>query len=409
MPGQDDPLPDLELAPKEVTTNKSFLEYKAELAEFLQMNASVIKGIRAGDYTAEQIEKLIKQKEKVIQTINAKENPSSTDTPPDTIDQTQNIIASVGATIPASVRARGLTELSNGSAGTKSPSCNDVNPMSKPRTTCSFQVCHTCRPFWKDRPYSSFEAVLEGEAQPLSAVDFQFLPVMNRDLMLNVGLRKQPTPPLASGQTIYSTDNMFDQYDVDRDEDDISVDWTSDTNGESDSSGSDHLDSSHLYPCPGALQCPVYSRHSGCAYDSGFDDGRRAVNHGFLAEHHFDRHTPDNSRSHLHRLMTNIADTPGGSSSTASTLSLPTPTTAPLAPLLPTDDTFDIALKKQLGKVAKAKSVGDEIGKEKENRKMELHARESNSSLGSEIEVAGGVALKEEAVERGVPDIITDK
>lgn len=415
IPGQDDSLPDLNLAPNFVSSDKSFYEANAQLAEYLRMSASIVQGFRAGDYDAEQVKKLIDQRKHVIRTINAKENPSSDDLAPGAIDQTQNIIASVGTAAPVFPRGRDSTTLSTNdtdrSTGARtgyallSPTV-DIKPPPRAKLTCSFQVCHACRPFWKDRPYCSFESVLAGEASSLTEADLQCMPVMDRDIMLNVGLRKPETPPCASVRSNRSTDMAFISYNANGDDDEISVDWTSDTNGESDSS-SDHLDSAQLYPCPGALQCPVYSRNSGCAYDVGFDDGRRAINHGFLAEQHLDRSTPDNSRSLLHSLMTNIADTPGGSSSTASTLSLPTPTTAPLTPLLPTDDTFDIALRKQLGKIVKAKSVCEGLGKE--NRKINLRGSESNSSIGSEVEVDGGVALKEEAVERGVPDIITTK
>lgn len=37
----------------------------------------------------------------------------------------------------------------------------------------------------------------------------------------------------------------------------------------------------------------------------------------------------------------------------------------------------------------------------------DLSGRSSHDSYGSEVEVEGGVALKEEAVESGLPDILT--
>ena len=115
----------------------------------------------------------------------------------------------------------------------------------------------------------------------------------------------------------------------------------------------------------------------------------------------------------LHRVRGDMNDTPGGTSSTASSISLPTPNTMPLAPLTPTDESFDEALSRRLGKSSKAVSMLELEALPSEKRRsrrwgLGMRGKESSSSLGSEVEVEGGVALTEEAVETGTPDIATD-
>ncbi|KAK1057623.1 hypothetical protein LTR74_013997, partial [Friedmanniomyces endolithicus] len=126
------------------------------------------------------------------------------------------------------------------------------------------------------------------------------------------------------------------------------------------------------------------------------------------------RMTPDNSLTRLRRVRGNISDTPGGgSTSTASSISLPTPGFAPLTPIMPTDQSFEDALTMRLSKPGKAATIcGPYLsGKQWSGRYglgPGLHGEDSSSSLGSEVEVECGVALRESAVQDGVPDILTD-
>lgn len=134
--------------------------------------------------------------------------------------------------------------------------------------------------------------------------------------------------------------------------------------------------------------------------------------------------TPDTSLSRLRRVKDGLHDTPdGASSSTASSISLPTPCTVPLTPLTPTKESFDQVLARRLGKSSKAVSMLEVLPSEKRQACSGFGTGllangsssgdssttgTSSSSLGSELEVAGGVALTEEAVETGQPDIFTD-
>ncbi|KAF7197957.1 hypothetical protein HII31_00671 [Pseudocercospora fuligena] len=382
---QDGPLPDIDGTPV-IPDSSDYFDAKARVAEHLQMSLSVIKGIRNGDYDVDQIDRLISQKENLISVIVEKESQFAdgrTNSVRNSFNP-QNIISSVGAGYQAPyqncrVSASLPTSASSAApmpseAKVATPTKQDSVLGKRSQNKCCFQVCHSCRPYFGDRAYESIETVLGNESNFLN--DLKGLPIMSASLARNIGLR-QPSPHiLRSFQSQQSMDiTVHDSTDDASTQ--ISADWTpTNTNIEDETP----LDSAELFPCPGPLQCPVWSRKSGCAYDAGFDDGKRAENHGYLS-----RITPENSMS---LLTGSIHGTPGEASSTASSISLPTPTRSPLAPL-------------------KANSVCGELNGE--NQKIGLRSKHSSSSFGSEIEVDGGVALTEEAVEARIPDIVTDE
>ncbi|OCK82347.1 hypothetical protein K432DRAFT_225425 [Lepidopterella palustris CBS 459.81] len=57
---------------------------------------------------------------------------------------------------------------------------------------CSFKVCHACRPYYKDRIYVSFGAVFAGELRPLTRQDVKNLPSSNVYILRTIGLRQPP-------------------------------------------------------------------------------------------------------------------------------------------------------------------------------------------------------------------------
>lgn len=384
----DQPVKDLPSSltrPHSLPGGISYFEATARLGEHFQMSPSVVQGIRAGNYSSQQVVKLLKQKEELIETIKKKER-AATESITDSVtlvgSDSSNIVASVGMSAPLQSGNSSplLVTAARSPLNTPSDSTTSTPTKRKGRSNnkkpqfvkCAYKVCQACRPLFRDRMYSSFEAVLNGDVPLLTVRDAQCLPVMDRDVAANFGVRQAPSPTSLS----QSSKDIADANDTD---DEISVDWTPTEGGDS---FAEHLNSAELYPCPGPHQCPVYSRLSGCAYDTGFDDGQRGLNHGFVAGNM----TPDSSR----RLLSMET------SSTASSISLPTPATAPLTPIPSTDEAFAATLRRKLGKARSANfpSTG-------------LRSKDSNSSFGSEVEVQGGVALTEEAVGRGVPDIMT--
>ena len=159
-----------------VSNESSYFEVQAAVAESLGIGASVIEGMRSGDYTIDQIDKLIEQKRHVLAVIRHEENPAGTDTPEMQLQRTKStrqctlegVISSVGTSVVPIV-----PPLSDLRRKTK-PGKTDTSDMSRDATPkvkqqpCNFQVCHTCRPFFKDRLYQSFEQVLSGCEPPVT-------------------------------------------------------------------------------------------------------------------------------------------------------------------------------------------------------------------------------------------------
>ncbi|KAK3067943.1 hypothetical protein LTR53_014864 [Teratosphaeriaceae sp. CCFEE 6253] len=395
-----------------VPNESSYYDVQARLTESLGIKACVVRGIRNRDYTFEQVDKLLEQKRHLLAIISRQENPSSDSPQPQGVRTWVNaaadsIIATVGAAPGLPVQAAAdqahITQSSAVDGGTSGA----LKTTKVQKQSCSFQVCHACRPIFRDRLYMSFDTMLSGRLPTISEHDIRKLRMLDPAIVSTWGLRSPPVLPLPSPPPSGSFDrsmNQGDGYDED------GSDWTptSATITESDSDGQDDGD---LYPCPGAGLCPLWDSHHGCAYDAGFDDGLRALNHGFGPDPDLSRITPEHSLNRLRRLRGSVSDTPGGSTSTASSISLPTPGFAPLTPITPVSQSFEEALTMRLSRLGKAATISGSLLARQQHSGgygLGLHGKDSSSSLGSEVEVLGGVALTEEAVETGVPDIRTD-
>ena len=421
MPGVKDPLPDIDVLPV-FPDCTDFIETAARLAEHLQMSPSIVGGIRAGNYNSDQIHRLLNQRRKTILTIiNAKTlSGMKTSLPlPRTIQSRsnhENVIASVGNDLAKvsqdSYKSTPPTDSTEVPRGTsvedfaKVPSTKSNKFKRKSKHGCNYQVCHACRPFFKDRLHTSFESVLAGQVLPLTEGETERLPIMDPKMALTIGLRRPPMPLLPSAHL--NEDAGITIQDLDDEDDEISVGWTPTTIGESvgDLSRPEPRDQ---YPCPGAGICPVWSHHSGCAYDSDFDDGKKAFNHGFVVDGGYQHVAPAIPRYPLYQRDGGSTGTPGRASSTAASISLPTLVTAPVDSMNPINAGHDVFSVKKAGKVGKAKTVCGDIGHSQRSRPSSLHGKDSKTSMGSEVEVEGGVALTEEAVGTGVPDIITSE
>jgi hypothetical protein len=388
-----------------VPNESNHFEVQAQLAEALGLKHEIVQGIRDGVYSFEQVDRLIEQKKHLLATIRKQENPTGGTTPkpaqimPRGVAMVESIISSVGMSAGAPSEATATT------AASPNESASGAHPSREKKLTCSFQVCHTCRPFFQDRLYMSFEQVFSGHMPAVTEEEIAQLPMFNAAIVQNLGLRIQTSPLPLTG-----TPGDLNIHQTDGPDEEDTTDWTP-TSATITESDCEKADEPELHPCPGAGVCPVFSRYSGCAYESGFDDGLRALHHGFGPSPDLSRMTPENSASRLRRVRGSISDTPGGSTSTTSSISLPTPSTVPLTPITPVDESFEDSLMMRLAKPGKAATIcGPLLEQKRQSGRygLGLRGKDSNSSLGSEVEVEGGVALTEEAVETGVPDILTD-
>ena len=382
-----------------VPDSGSYFEAQAQVAASIGMSASIIKQIIAGAYTFDQIEILLAQRRHVIDTIRRTKNPSTASVPPTPKSVTQHvgapddIITSVGTTASPVAQNLNISALPMSPAGTpcntpaqattpntstsKADKTNSPKKEHKQNQACTYQVCHNCRPFFQDRLAMSFEPALNDEIPALAEKDVMALPVQSAMVVSKLGLRRRlpPSPLRRSEESMDITMHQRDGAGYESFGQETSSDWTltTTTSSEGDSELSDKFD---LSPCPGPGACPVWVENEGCAYDQGLDDGQREISHsqglGISGTDHQSRHMPGS-----------LTSTPDLTPSKGSSVSLPNPPTTPLtAGTLATTYSYSLP-----------------------DRSSPKSNKSSESSRGSEVEVEGGVALTEEAVETRTPDI----
>ena len=214
------------------------------------MKPDIICGIRAGHYTLAQVEILIQQKVHLFQVLQRAET--------DAFDLAEKHCAATRAAeyyakmaLVGNRPGTARPELAPGSPvhslSTDDfkllPSKEDVMAVKKQSETCHFRVCHTCRPYFRDRIHDSFEKMFSEETAPLSDAEVSRLPIMNLNICLELGTRKlfSHSPPISPLQTRQNSGGIQDDQD-----DIISTDWS----GTSDSS-----DETDDFPCPGPSIC----------------------------------------------------------------------------------------------------------------------------------------------------------
>ena len=236
-----------------VPNESSFLDVQARIAESLGIGATVITGIRRGDYSFEQVDTLIEQKRHLLATIRRTERGSADSTPqmhqrPRRNSGLADIIASVGTSAAPTTSMSGANAASR--ASTQIPRRTPTLTRSQEnKQTCNFQVCHACRPFFHDRQYTSFEKVLSGYVPALTEEDIARLPILNPQIVRGLGLRTQharQSPVDRSGSVDITRQRDWCDDDDHSDMTPISV-TTSEL--EMDESRADDDDP---WPCPGA-------------------------------------------------------------------------------------------------------------------------------------------------------------
>ncbi|KAK5167612.1 uncharacterized protein LTR77_007311 [Saxophila tyrrhenica] len=379
--------PSIEALP-EIPDSSNYFEAQAKVAESIGMSKSVIKQMRSGEYTFDQIEILLQQRQHVLDVIHKSQHglshsttPSLKSSPTQSQLPAENVIASVVATATTTSPETTTGHLPMSPAGTPantpaaSTATTPVKNANYSRPTCIHKVCHSCRPFLRDRLPMSFEPVLSNEVPAITETEIKRLPLLNPGVVRNLGLGEvadsSPRTP------IKHTEVAIDQ--VDGPEEDVSSDWTPTS---ASSSAFDSDDSDDVPPARKATggmaprpQLPLKSSHSG-----------------------------------LRHMRGSVTSTSEGTSSAGSSISLPDPKTEPLTPTSPDHSPFGHGLSAQLGKTQKAASVCG-VMNDTDNQPSDTWSMSTNSSssVGSEVDVDGGVALAGEGVGSGVPDIVTEK
>lgn len=362
----------------------------------LGFSRSIITQVDAGVYTIDQIEKLMAQRQHLCEVI---ENTSPT--PPITPAKQTSIREPLSLPFP--------------------PKNEQKLPWTyKP---CMAKFCQRCRPYMMDRCWTSFDAVFANEIRPLTITDTNILPIKS--------------PSIA--RTLGDAGNTF--IDPDSPESEISRFFASGPSQEITPTSAATSDS---FP---------YSECSSSEDDSGneewedeFDSAHCTNEDGNTLIYSLSRHaisTPDHFLQRtIRRVSGSIADSSPRSTSSGSSVSLPTPTTARTSPTQPN---FIDEEGQEMSKIDKLdespnsarsstrSSVADEhefnlaqCFRESDKDATPAHTRprlsnfgmvsvsemsrsssmDSLGYLGCEMEVDGGVALTEEAIRTHTPDLV---
>ncbi|KAF2188974.1 hypothetical protein K469DRAFT_724288 [Zopfia rhizophila CBS 207.26] len=169
----------------------------------LGLSKSVIDAAENGLYTPEQLEQLKTQKVELKQVISdvlqgqqinaacARLNPRAR--PPSNNDGTFQSRAEIEEKDHVGENPAAPYEDTEFNHGEQGP------PI------CTLKACHTCRPYYKDRVWTSINAILANELEPLTPEDAALLPTKDLRTMKTIGLR---TPPLLSPQTVSSAPKL---------------------------------------------------------------------------------------------------------------------------------------------------------------------------------------------------------
>ncbi|XP_014550397.1 hypothetical protein COCVIDRAFT_115536 [Bipolaris victoriae FI3] len=149
------------------------------------LSESIIIAAESGHYTNQQLQKLKQLKRDLQHTIIDVQQA----------DQANDAISR-------------LMDMAMAPCGTDG-AMSSLLPADPEPSGCNFKACHGCRPYYLDRVYISFGAVMEGEFPPLTRADIAKLPVKPAATMRNIGMRRQPVPSSRTPNATPSTRATF--------------------------------------------------------------------------------------------------------------------------------------------------------------------------------------------------------
>ncbi|KAJ4331035.1 hypothetical protein N0V87_009493 [Didymella glomerata] len=152
--------------------------------EVIGLSESIIRTAEQGQYSSMQLETLKGQKQDLKQIIE------------DTLqgNQITDMVARLAALSPAPTNNDG-TMNSKAKNAVSTSSLWDLMEVEgtdeSQSAVCAFRACHTCRPYYRDRVYISFDAVVSADFAPVSKVEAQNLPTKSAQVMRSIGASQQ--------------------------------------------------------------------------------------------------------------------------------------------------------------------------------------------------------------------------
>lgn len=291
--------------------------------ELLGFNPSVVKAAAAGHYTKEQIKILKAQKKEVAEAIDQ------------AYQEMEDLKARQGVSPVRLADKLATIKLNDQHDGANSHPQAKLS-FAKALQACEFRVCHTCRPFSRDRTFVSFESVFRGQVQLPQAWSPEYQPIADADILRNM---------------------------------DYVGDMTSDEEMEEGGAKSPVSE----YDTPEMLS------DSGSGFDS--DDGIKTATAVTIDNGNAFRRS---WQQDLQKLLGIRGDIPRDSTTS-----------------------FNVQLWKNLSAEKLAEAAGTQLPGKESDEDLKEDSRDGQGHL-QEKHVAGGLAVMEESVESGSPDIITN-
>ncbi|KAI5377614.1 hypothetical protein J4E82_003709 [Alternaria postmessia] len=153
--------------------------------ERIGLSESIIRNAESGHYTATQLKKLKELKLELKQVI------SDTRQATEASDVVARLTALAGATYSIDGTFSSLP-------------VTDSNSRA-----CALRACHSCRPYYRERLYIAFQAVVNGDFSPLTEDDVEELPVKSAQIMRTIGTRVQSSMTLNTTPSTLPTSDSF--------------------------------------------------------------------------------------------------------------------------------------------------------------------------------------------------------
>lgn len=169
-------LHDLLSAAQGTETARAKSPLRSELQD-ADLSESVIRTAEQGHYTPAQLEILKIQKEDLKQAIEDSIQGS----------QINDAVARLAAFASAPSSNDGAMNSKTRDAVGTSTQFHETDIDTLQPATCAFRACHTCRPYYRDRVYISFDAVASADFPPISSEEAKHLPVKSADILRSIG------------------------------------------------------------------------------------------------------------------------------------------------------------------------------------------------------------------------------
>lgn len=187
------------------------------------LSPSIVKQVESGLFTDQQINLMKQQKRHLRDIIKLEESPQqqeievsghkkrrSASLLPLIIDESlsfPSVCINDGQIESYSVEGKGGASSEQGRKSKRRKQCSP----------CRFQCCHGCRPYFRDKIYSSFDAVWNNEYPPIEPWEISLLRISDAKLIRNIGTRPNPqwiALPMHSASSTVGTGSLVEGEEI---------------------------------------------------------------------------------------------------------------------------------------------------------------------------------------------------